>query len=577
MLCITAVVAAFAADVPLFKDATDAAGLGGLSSARVCFADLNADGRPDVVIDRHLVFLNRPGEGGVPRFERVEPTGLPDPGKGDVLVFADLDNDGHADAILGRSNDVNAPTYEPPPEGAPRVSCWVRGNGDGTFGGRDDAGAPAGVFHEFPVGPATTATVSVGDVDLDGRLDVYFGNWYARYGESYEAFDNTLLLQREPGVFTHCPLPTDGVTFDEDHDAGARPTYGVMIADLLGDGRPGLLDLNYGRRANRYLRQIGEPVECPRFADVAPERHLEADGVRHGRYADWVKEKIEGLEDEPPFRVHGNSFDATIGDIDRDGDLDLFEVNIRHAWAGDSSDPSRFLVQGADGAFASPSLLVLKRSQEPADHWNWGDLFAQLADLDLDGRLDLLLSSGDYPDEQRLRLFRQTDAGAFVDVTGSSGLDNDGSQQLSLADADADGDLDVLVGQTFFRYTKEQKAGRTPTLKLYLNQANETGHSLVLRLVGDGVRANRDAIGALVRVTADTDGDPDTPPETQTRLLTPIGGHAGKQMGFGVQAGLGHAAAADRVEIVWPTAGPRVITVLERVEAGVHTVTMPPG
>ncbi|MEZ6319303.1 MAG: ASPIC/UnbV domain-containing protein [Phycisphaerales bacterium] len=82
-------------------------------------------------------------------------------------------------------------------------------------------------------------------------------------------------------------------------------------------------------------------------------------------------------------------------------------------------------------------------------------------------------------------------------------------------------------------------------------------------------------MGALVRVTADTDADPATPPVTMTRLLAPIGGHAGKQMGFDVHVGLGKATQADRVEILWATAPPRAATTLEHVEAGRLTVRFP--
>ena len=47
-----------------FIDVTEAAGLGpeviGTGIARVCFADLNNDGWPDVVVNRVRVFLNEP-------------------------------------------------------------------------------------------------------------------------------------------------------------------------------------------------------------------------------------------------------------------------------------------------------------------------------------------------------------------------------------------------------------------------------------------------------------------------------------------------------------------------------------
>src|SRR5690606_18198366 len=141
------------------------------------------------------------------------------------------------------------------------------------------------------------------------------------------------------------------------------------------------------------------------------------------------------------------------------GDFDLFFAEITHAWAGESSDRSRFLVselaQTGKLRFSSPPRLSVDRippvppmkdwPEGWRPRWNQGDLFCELADLDHDGRLDLILSSGDYPDEppydQRLRIFHQQEDGTFKDVTSASGIDHVGSQQISLGDVDGDGDL----------------------------------------------------------------------------------------------------------------------------------------
>ncbi len=216
-------------------------------------------------------------------------------------------------------------------------------------------------------------------------------------------------------------------------------------------------------------------------------------------------------------------------------------------------------------------------------NWNQGDLFCQLEDFDHDGRVDLLLASSDYPDNQRTRMFRQQEDGTFRDITAWCGINNEGSGQPSVGDIDLDGDLDIIVGQSFNRLDATQIAGRSPTLKVYLNQTVErraervknqlecrgaVANALVLKLVGDPEKGcSRDALGAIVRVTADVDGDPATPAVTQSRQLIGIGGHAGKQMEFVVHVGLGAAEKADRVEVVWPDRHGSV-TVLEGVEAG---------
>ena len=604
-----------------FVEATAGLGLDGLAGPHCCFVDLNNDGRPDAVVGRNRVFLNVPdpdAKYGL-RFVEVESSGLPAFRTGDIAVFADLDNDGQKDCVWTRYLDINADKYEPPTEGPPKTA-WLRGNGDGTFG------SPLGAWEVIEAAtPSTTAAVAVGDVDMDGALDVYLGNWYVKYGAGLEGFANQLLfapgLADAPTANDPRLFPDADRVFDDETDPAGRPTYGVLIAQLgfpAGGAAAGtyawsqLLDLNYGRRWNRLL-YVDRPLDehtrempAPRMADVSAETGFDGDDIRHGRHPEWLKERAKtdarfDREDEKPFRANGNTFDAAVGDIDNDGDFDLFLAEITHGWAGESSDRSRFLVQQQEvvdesepwvtrTVFTSPPELSVDRA--PTDptirSWNQGDIFCELADFDLDGRLDLLLCSSDYPDDQRLRIYRQQTDGTFSDITSWAGIDHVGAGQPSLADVDGDGDLDIMVGQSFNRLRADQREGREPRVRVYLNQASDNGlgHALVLRLGGDAgayhaalpaeryASVNRDALGAIVRMTAVIGGER----VTQSRQLIGIGGHQGKQMDFAVHFGMGDATEAERVEIVWPSRGRREgevrKTTIERVEPGTHTVRL---
>lgn len=619
-------------------DATADAGLAGLEYSRLKFADLNGDYRPDVILVLEKkeeltprVFLSkRSGKGSLGFvYEELPDSGLPAVHQGDTLVFADLDNDGFRDAILGRYLDIYQDDYAPPAS-PPQRSAWFPGRGDGTFG-------QAQILSTATM--ATTRAIAVGDVNQDGLPDCFIGNWYERYFSGYEGFPNDLLLQyRDTGghvAFARWPLPFETYTTDYTEDLGGRPTYGAMLP-RLDDGLPMLLELNYGRRWNRlYQLEIRKPlgefnwdednVPAPlilkdpkaradhltrqlRGRNIAAEAGVDGDNIRHGRHPKWpenlASERPRSRRpDEPPFRANGNTFDAAVGDIDNDGDFDLFVSTIIHAWAGESSDRSRFLVNqlketGKLRFYSFERLSVDRIPDQPAPgqplnkeqtQYNQGDIYAELADLNHDGRLDLILCSSDYPDppphDERLRIYFQQSDGRFADVTAELGIDHIGAGMPSLADPDLDGDLDILIGQSFNRLplelrrkaaiasgalTPQSPEDAKPELRarLYLNRSSENRASLILYLQGDPEQGvTREAFGTIVRMTADLDGNPETPDVTQIRQVLGPGGHAGKQNTFMVHFGLGDASTAKQIEILWPNAA-KTSTVLKDLPAG---------
>lgn len=550
----------------LFRDATSTAGLSGRRDSRVQAVDLDVDGRADLVLGRREVLLNRSGEDPAEVvFEPIE-GGLPELARGDVTAFVDLDGDAVPDAIVGRHVGGEERTQAAAANTSPAITAIARGRGDGTF---EDPVEIAGL----PPGPV--AAIAVGDLDLDGRNDLVLGEWYLAYGTSLEGGPTRVLLNRtEPGgpfAFESIAVP-DGVAFDDDRDAGGRPTYGVVIAPLLpGESRPQILDLNYGRRANRLWIVDAADDGSLRFEDAAARLGLDGDAVRHGRHPAWLAERAKtdarfARDDEKPFRSHGNTFDAAIGDVDGDGRLDVALAEIAHAWAGDSSDRSRVLLAGDDGRFATRDGVSLDRMPTDPDHpfarrWNQGDLFCALADLDLDGGLDLVLASGDYPDppptEQRLRVWRNVGSGVeprLVDATAASGIDHLGAGQIAIADFDLDGDLDLAVGQSFTRFTPElrERCGGAPQVRLFLNEsvAAPAKRSIVLRLRGDRDLGIPDPpFGAIARLETRA---PDGTTRHRVRHLDGPGGHAGTQSEAIVHVGIPENESIERVEIRWP-------------------------
>lgn len=126
---------------------------------------------------------------------------------------------------------------------------------------------------------------------------------------------------------------------------------------------------------------------------------------------------------------------TAVGDIDADGDLDLFIVR------GDVGE--NLLMINSGGAFArSTANPALDNVGGGSNAKLSGPL---LADFDGDGHLDLFIGG---LDNDGSRLFKGDGAGGFSDVTAGSGIDamtSENTISASAGDYDGDGDLDLAM------------------------------------------------------------------------------------------------------------------------------------
>ena len=526
-----------AVDPVRFTEAREVWGLPPGPAARVRLVDLDGDGWLDAVIDNARVYRNVPTERGR-RFEE-----LPDalPVRPDLLLFADLDDDGDQDALCAYTLDLGA-------EGAQDsgVRTHVRLQEDGVF--------VEGPANDFPPEPVLAGAWL--DADRDGRLDLVTACTYVS-GQGRLAA-GPLRLYRGLGGGRFAVTDALGWEGSPGDPLGPRPVYGVATADMDGDGWTDVLVCGYGRQRNLLLRNLG----FGRFEDVGVVSGFAGDANSSGAYTPATRafflRRYRSLRmDEPPFRAHGNTFDAAVADYDDDGDLDVFLAEITHAWAGPSSDRSSLLTQGPGPhlRFARDPEAAPRVHADPLN-WNQGDLHAGWLDADHDGRQDLLIASSDYPDGQVLRLFRQHRPGAFRDVGFDSGLRWLNASQISLGDVDRDGDVDLLVGTNHARLPSDLRERWPLRPGLFLNQSPPPEHHwLTVRLVGAGAEAggaNRQGIDAVVVVEAGG--------RRLTRIIAGGRGHAGHDDAREAYFGLGEAETVDRLIVRWPDArGSRTI------------------
>ncbi|MCX7703227.1 MAG: CRTAC1 family protein, partial [Planctomycetota bacterium] len=277
----------------------------------------------------------------------------------------------------------------------------------------------------------------------------------------------------------------------------------------------------------------------------------DGDDDRSGKYPEetkrmWKERFGQEREDEPPFRSNGNTFDAACEDFDNDGDVDVFLAEICHSWAGPSSDRSVLCVNlGKEKEYIFERRPdAIKREHKDEKNWNEGDLHAGWLDFDNDGRLDLLIASGDYPDGQFLRLFRQSGDGRFTDITEECGFNWEGCGGLTLGDFDRDGDVDILIGRSFARLPKEKTEGKIPYPAIFLNRTGNKNNWLAIILEGKGAGGcNRDGIGARVYVKTDN--------ALQMREIKGGAGHCGHQNPAEAYFGLGKSNKIEYIEVRW--------------------------
>lgn len=554
-----------------FVERTHEVGLDGYLSAALASADLDGDGYPDLVstmatdslrdtADKHTRFLlmNRPDPADPTGRERVfvdttAESGLlatrdGQGGRGfSIAVLGDLDNDGDVDVI----------TCPYQGDGLGDDACTALLN-DGTA---HFALAPPGELED--VGPQQSVSAALLDYDRDGVLDLWPAN-----GETYAGYHPVLFHGLGDGRFHEVAeamgLPQEGG--DPALSQSYRRTFGVTACDLDGDGDQDVLLAAYGREANQVWRNDGD-----HFTEVGQELGVAWDArmdyaVDDQSYLCWCQANdgmcamdtpapLAGIcpdrgwapgESDQPWRLGGNTFSIACGDIDDDGDMDLMTAEIRHWDVGADADPSELLLNETPPGqalmkFVRPGNDATGLDRHERGDWNEGDMMPVFADVDLDGRKDIYLTSSDYPGDHGW-LWRQKGDGTFEDVTAASGAGMPSIHGVALIDYDRDGDLDLIGGTSTAR-------GVAPTaaLRVFRNELPRDRNWLQVRLVGLGAgHANVSGIGARVRVTT-AEG------RTQSQEVSGGYGHSAMHHGSVLTFGLGAACAAE-VEVRWPDA-----------------------
>jgi tetratricopeptide (TPR) repeat protein len=424
---------------------------------------------------------------------------------------------------------------------------YFRNNGDGTFIERTSA---AGLDAQLG-----GLNIVQGDYNNDGCKDILVlrGGWEVPQR-------NSLLRNNCDGTFTD-------VTASVGLAKPATSTQTAAWADINNDG---LLDLfvgNEDRAAQLFLNRGGSGFEdIARAAGV--DRVAFTKGVTAGDYdndgfVDFYVSNFKGTNflyrnnrDNTFTEVArvagvpgpGRGFATWFFDYDNDGWLDLFATSYFTS-VDESIRTYQNLPRNASGLRLYRNLGdgTFRDVTAEADLDKvFMPMGANFGDLDNDGFLDIYLGTGNpsYASLLPNVLLRNREGKSFVDVTASSGTGElHKGHGVAFVDLDHDGDQEIVA----------EIGGATPGDSHPLRLFENPGHGndwISLRLVG--VRTNRAAIGARIKLTVSNGGGP-------ARSIYRWVGSGGS---FGASPleqhiGLGRAARIVELEIWWPGSNTR--------------------
>ncbi|HEU4753381.1 MAG TPA: CRTAC1 family protein, partial [Armatimonadota bacterium] len=463
-------------------------------------ADLDGDGHADLLLvgqqetgnTGRCALYRGDGKGS---FADVTPgSGLETPGLYMGCAVADVDNDGKPDLLVTGYG----------------VCRLFRNLGGMRFRDITDG---SGLAALSPTDWCTSA--AFGDVDRDGKLDLYIGR-YVVFNEHTLQFCDYGGVKASCGPKFYDPQfgrlyrNTGGGRFQDwtqKWGLGSQQgkCLGAAFADVNGDGWPDLYIGNDEMPGDLFINRQGKGFTNEGLsAGVA----LSSDSQMQG------------------------AMGVDFGDFNRDGRPDLFVTTFEQ-------EPVSLYANRGNTLFEHVSLSMgLDQTRSMV---GFGTRFV---DLDNDGWPDLPVANGHIHDNQsqvdRLSSYPQpmqlfmNRKGTFMDdrsrEAGPGFTTPMVGRGLAVADFDEDGRPDLLV----------MDLEGTP--RLLMNRMPETGNWLRVRL--EGTRSNRSGIGAKVTVVAG--------PERWTAEAA-AGGSYLSTSDPRLHFGLGAAKQVDRVEVRWPS------------------------
>lgn len=387
----------------LWHDAT-AATIGATKgwTNKVEIADVNGDGLPDLLFanggayetpgspEASQVFLNRgPGE---PFEDGTEATFGDFKGLTRVIKVRDLNGDSIPDIVLGT-------TFQ-------QQSQLFLGTGDGAYELATD---------RLPQVKLSAGDLEIGDVDADGDLDMVLADWGARSPMESEGGHVQLWLNDGSGAFsdaTSTAMPETLIRFswdlellDVDNDWDLDLAVSSKRSDtsflFTNDGTGTFTDVTADHMPHFTNNYEFEPMDLDgdgylELVTINDGRDTGRGGREHVFRNDGTGGYVDATSDWWPDTDNPGEDDNVVAflDVDSDGDADLV--------IGALTGPDRLMLNDGRGHLSLQRRAFNVRNSE-------GTLGMAVADLNGDGRLDVVDGQGENPAATEERVYLATD------------------------------------------------------------------------------------------------------------------------------------------------------------------------
>lgn len=405
-------------------------------------------------------------------------------------AITDFDNDGFSDVLVTGYGGL----------------LFFQNQGDGTF---------AEIAHEAGLSDALwSSSAACGDLDGDGNPEIYVAHYV-----DWAPDNNPFCPGPKPGLREVCPPRRFEPLPDTIYHNNGDSTFSDFTAkfQLRTDGK-GLgvvmADVDLDGHTDVYVAN-----------DTVPNFLYRNNG--DGTLEDASTKSGTSLSDSG---TPEGSMGVDVGDYNLDGRPDIWVSNFERESIALYRSDGNFIFQHVSrstGITAVGGLAV-----------GWGTVFL---DFDRDGDEDVFVSNGHvirYPTNAPLRqtplLFQNDPGPRFHNVAPGAGeylQTPHMGRGVACGDLDNDGDQDLVVS-----------CNNEPLVVLANNSG--TNHSLVIRLIG--IRSNRDAVGAYVKVRV-------APGQPEILRLVKAGGSYASSSDPRLFFGTGSSDFVSDVEIHWPS------------------------